>query len=263
MTPKFNGRVWLLDVDGTLTPPRGRIDFEFSQWLARFAEQRDVRIVTGGDRERIIKQLGRLVVERLTVSYNCLGNSVWMQGMEVDRLSFEPPAEFSAFAQAWFSAERLPEGCMPRVVFQAGLMAVTLLPSDAGDALRSQVETWDAQTRVRARFSQAVSLRFPELDAQVAGTTSVDVFPRGRDKSQVCDRIEQPVMFFADKTAPGGNDHTLATALVERGDSSVVHTVRNWRQTWAWLKRYVKAEQEHELARYRTGPHSSSEHILL
>lgn len=263
MTPKFTGRVWLLDVDGTLTPPRGTIDFEFAQWLARFAEKRDVRIVTGGDRERIVRQLGRLVVERLTACYNCLGNSVWMQGLEVDRLDFMPPDSLGEVVQAALAGEALPPGCQPRLVLQSGLVAVTLLAPDVSAQTREAVEAWDAQTGLRLRLSQAITSWFPGLDAQVAGTASVDVFPQGRDKSQVSGLIEQPVMFFADKTAPGGNDHKLAKALVARGDSSVVHTVRKWRQTWSWLKRYALAEEQTQLARERGLAASSTEHVWL
>ena len=57
--------------------------------------------------------------------------------------------------------------------------------------------------------------RFPELDAKVGGETGIDIFEKGKDKSQIIDDFpyEDKLRFFGDRIDPSGNDYTLAQAL--------------------------------------------------
>src|SRR6056300_523290 len=68
---------YIFDVDGTLTPSRGKIDNNFSWWFAKFVEQHNVYLVTGSDREKTIEQLGEYIVNTCNRVYQCAGNDVW------------------------------------------------------------------------------------------------------------------------------------------------------------------------------------------
>ncbi len=49
---------FIFDIDGTLTPSRGKIDPEFLQEMLYFAGTNDVYFVTGSDREKTLEQVG-------------------------------------------------------------------------------------------------------------------------------------------------------------------------------------------------------------
>ena len=49
---------YIFDVDGTLTPSRGKIDAEFLQFMLFFAGSNDVYLVTGSDRQKTLEQVG-------------------------------------------------------------------------------------------------------------------------------------------------------------------------------------------------------------
>ena len=49
---------FIFDVDGTLTPSRGKIDPDFLQFMLFFSGKNDVYLVTGSDRSKTLEQVG-------------------------------------------------------------------------------------------------------------------------------------------------------------------------------------------------------------
>ena len=47
---------FIFDVDGTLTPSRGKIDLEFKTFFDTFCKLNDVYLVTGSDRDKTINK---------------------------------------------------------------------------------------------------------------------------------------------------------------------------------------------------------------
>jgi hydroxymethylpyrimidine pyrophosphatase-like HAD family hydrolase len=84
--------------------------------------------------------------------------------------------------------------------------------------------------------SLAFNEMFDDAIAQVAGETSIDIFPQGCDKSQVLKHYtDTRTIFFGDNCYPGGNDYSAAQA------STHFHQIdRGYQQTWEILKkRYI------------------------
>ena len=55
----------------------------------------------------------------------------------------------------------------------------------------------------------------------------MDITPKGCGKEQVATKLraqfpDEKIIFFGDKTFEGGNDYSLAVAVLELGNSSVV-----------------------------------------
>ena len=55
-----------------------------------------------------------------------------------------------------------------------------------------------------------LSLRYPRLEFAIGGQISVDIYPRGRDKSQALNDWSGESVFFGDSCGEGGNDYTIA-----------------------------------------------------
>jgi phosphomannomutase len=83
----------------------------------------------------------------------------------------------------------------------------------------------------REQLAQQINNTFPEVEAYVGGEISIDISARGSNKSQVIKWFDAQdhLVFFGDRTAPGGNDHPLAQAVQAR--RGVVYTVKSWQQT--------------------------------
>ena len=52
---------FIFDVDGTLTPSRGKIDEKFSQFFFDFCTLNHVYLVTGSDKPKTVEQIGNVI----------------------------------------------------------------------------------------------------------------------------------------------------------------------------------------------------------
>ena len=109
---------------------------------------------------------------------------------------------------------------------------------------RHDYSVHDELSHERKKLAEEIVARWPELDAAVGGQISVDIYPKGKDKSQVLDVIRQhqvtpadEYIFIGDKTEEGGNDHALAKVMDEMDDCNY-HQVKGWEQTKEVLESY-------------------------
>ena len=88
---------------------------------------------------------------------------------------------------------------------------------------REAYTKWDKVRRQREDIVKYITKAYPMLDVVIGGTISVDIYHRGRDKSQVVDYLKASYMnplgeeirfiFVGDKNIPGGNDYPLSQRL--------------------------------------------------
>ena len=76
---------YVFDVDGTLTPSRGKMNKEFHDWfLNEFIPNNKVYLVTGSDYPKTVEQVGKQVCESVEYVMNCSGNhcgcTLWQPG---------------------------------------------------------------------------------------------------------------------------------------------------------------------------------------
>ena len=102
---------------------------------------------------------------------------------------------------------------------------------------RSEYVTWDRKTEERDKLAQNLRRLFPDLGVTIGGQTGLDIAPVGHDKSQVLRDFEthDTITFFGDKTFVGGNDYTLAHAIITQNRGKV-HQVSDYNDTWEILK---------------------------
>ena len=71
--------------------------------------------------------------------------------------------------------------------------------------------------------------------ATVAGETGIDITPHMMGKEQIVKNFDAPkVIYFGDKTMPGGNDYSIAAKL-EREGGKVIQ-VNSWEDTYKCLQ---------------------------
>ena len=66
----------------------------------------------------------------------------------------------------------------------------------------------------------------------IGGQTGIDIGPWGSDKSQILRDFSEDddLYFFGDNIEKGGNDHTLAMAIVNNM-MGTAYNVEDWRET--------------------------------
>ena len=72
---------FIFDVDGTLTPSRGIMDYNFKAFFNTFCLMNDVYLVTGSDKPKTVEQISEGTYNLCKRVYQCSGSDVW-QGDE-------------------------------------------------------------------------------------------------------------------------------------------------------------------------------------
>ena len=120
-----------------------------------------------------------------------------------------------------------------------GTANFSIVGRNANWAERARYAQWDKINKGRETVAMYYNQQFNDSIAQVAGETSIDIFPVGCDKSQAVNEQEGTTIFFGDNCFPGGNDFTAAQA------STYYNLIDNgYQQTWEILKNtYISVDK--------------------
>ena len=230
--------MFLFDVDGTLTPSRKKIDKEFSKFFSNFCKTHEVYLVTGSDRDKTITQLGKTLYNKVKRVYNCSGNSVWEKNKNVHTSEWNCPCILSSYLELELNASQFKIRTGNHIEERPGCINFSILGRGEDNMkYRSEYVVWDRKMEERDKLAQNLRRLFPDLCITVGGETGLDISPKGHDKSQILQDFEthDTITFFGDKTFVGGNDYSIAHAIINQ-KLGTVHQVSNYNETWEILK---------------------------
>ena len=133
------------------------------------------------------------------------------------------------------------------IEYRNGMINVSPIGRACNQAEREEFEQYDNKHKVRENMIVKIQKKWieyitsnniqglPEIKFSIGGQISVDVFPKGWDKTYCLQFVEEEydeIHFFGDKTHKGGNDYEIFT------DSRVIgHKVEEYRDTIEILNR--------------------------
>lgn len=224
--------IFLFDVDGTLTDARKPIDPDFKEFMFEFMNQHHCVIVTGSDRPKTVEQIGLELTNTFHKVYHCSGNHVFVGNQEHQKNTWTLTEEQYKFLEQELDRFNYPEMTGNHIEQRTGTANFSICGRNADWEQRARYAEWEKHKKAREQVALAFNEKFDDVVAQVAGETSVDIFPVGCDKGQVLnDYKDSQTIFFGDNCFPGGNDHSAAQA------STHYHQIDNgYKQTWEILK---------------------------
>lgn len=230
-------RSFIFDVDGTLTPSRGKIDQFFAKWFEGFASDNPVYYVTGSDRKKTLEQIGETVYNLADKVYQCSGNDIWKKDKHILTNPFPTDPDLINFLESLLDQSKYETKTGAHIDVRAGLLNFSVVGRNATKRQRSQYFEYDVQAQERQRLADLINSKFGKYEVSVAGETGIDITLRGRGKEQIIHDFSphSKVYFFGDRMEYGGNDYELAREVAHSGGD--VHQVKNWKHTWEILKR--------------------------
>lgn len=251
-------RIFMTDVNGTLTYARQPITGEMAEVLCNLVDEYKLVIITGAPWEDIKKQMPEKLVNHPNVDYYCNHGNVLMREGEViyktdakiDLEMIEPlfkdvlkncpikwegntyPIHYEVYGDNTainFTMMGRPEDGMP--------------PQEDRDAY----EAWDiGEVHQRLWVVDYLSKILPEYDITVGGQISIDIVKKGYDKTQVAknyNKDDYKITFFGDRVKVHGNDNLIAHELADIG--ATIYNVHSPEQTLMFLKTVLSiAEME-------------------
>ena len=223
---------FIFDVDGTLTPSRGKMDPAFQQWFINWQKTHTNYLVTGSDYEKTLEQVGQEVIDGCKLLFNCCGAEVRENGKIIHASTWEPPQALLEALENVLEYSDYPEKTGKHIEIRTGLVNFSVVGRNAQKAQRERYVKFDKETGDRIDICLRLEREFNDIDFVVGGETGIDIHPTGKDKRQVLEFIDRsnPTIFFGDKTLPGGNDYPLAISV------DMAHRVENWEHTWEILR---------------------------
>lgn len=221
---------WVFDVDGTLTPSRGKMDEQFKSFMMEMADRNDVYIVTGSDRDKTLEQVGEDLYNRCKIVFNCSGNDIWEQDKNVFTTKWKLSEELTAVLETALEKSKYPVKTGKHIEYRPGMVNFSIVGRNATHVERKDYHNFDNQTGERKLLAKIINKTDKTITAQVAGETGIDILERKKDKRQVMDWFskDDTVHFFGDRMEQGGNDEPLATANANGYNT----TVKNWEDTY-------------------------------
>ncbi|KAH0582949.1 Phosphomannomutase [Termitomyces sp. J132] len=239
-------KLFLFDVDGTLTPARQNVSIEMAEALRDLRKKAIIGFVGGSDLAKIAEQLtfnGSNAIDDFDYGFAENGLTAYKLGKQLASQSFikflgeEKYKKLANFILHYIADLDIPIKRGTFIEFRNGMVNVSPIGRNATIAERLEYQAYDKVHGIRAAFVKVLQEKFADygLTFAIGGQISFDVFPHGWDKTYALRHVEdeefEEIHFFGDKTYEGGNDYEIYS------DSRTIgHSVNNPDDTIRLLK---------------------------
>lgn len=214
---------------------------DFFYWFVNWSKDKMYYLVSGGDYDKVYKQLGEEIIRNAQATLANAGNAVYIQGKLVMHHEIHLPPDLLLYLDDVVKYSPYPHRYGNHIELRRGMVNFSICGRDATKEQREDFYQWDQIYNQREGIVRFINTMYPEFDASIGGQISIDIVETGRDKSQIIHMIEMPAIFFGDTIMNHGNDYPLAQAMLNAGGSVI--PVANWRETWQNLKRLEQERQ--------------------
>ncbi|KAM9784004.1 phosphomannomutase 1 [Syngnathus typhle] len=213
----------LFDVDGTLTPPREKIDPELDEFFQKLRRKVKIGIISASDYSKIAEQLGEgddvihkfdyVFVENGTVQYKN-GKLHSKQAIQ-NHIGEELLQDLINFCLGYLGLIKLPKKRGTFIEFRNGMLNISPIGRNCTFEERIEFSEIDKKERIQEKFVAALKEEFAGKGLRFTrgGLISFDVFPEGWDKRLCLDLLASEgldaIYFFGNETSDGGNDYEI------------------------------------------------------
>ena len=214
-------KIYIFDVDGTLTPSRLRITKEFAKFFDKWSDKNKYYLVTGSDLEKTKEQLPIAYIDRAEAIFTCCGNQMWRDNKLIYDNKFELTSKLKNTLEVVLMSNQYPHRYGNHIEDRGSMVNFSIVGRNCTQEQREHFFQWDNEKGERKKISTFLKHKFKDLDAVIGGQISIDIYPKGMDKSQIIEHIEDieekycpdKYIFIGDRTMEGGNDYPLAKLM--------------------------------------------------
>ena len=219
-------KIYIFDVDGTLTPSRRRMTEDFEQFFSQWAEKNIFYLVSGSNLEKIKEQAPDYILDFSAGIFPCGGNQLYIKGEQVYNRKFAPPQDLLSFLKEKLQNTEYTTKTGNHIEDRGSMLNFSIVGRDCSLEQRMEYFEYDNSSGERASIANEINNRWDNIEAVIGGQISIDITPKGMNKSQVLDQIkkyfsDEEYIFIGDRTMEGGNDYPLAEVMHKTENCSV------------------------------------------
>ena len=238
-------RIFIFDVDGTLTPSRQKMTEEFARFFDEWSSKNKYYLVTGSDIDKTKEQVPIAYIDRASGIFTCCGNQFYIEDKLVYENEFKPSDDLLKYLEDTLDDSDYPVKAGVHIEDRGSMLNFSMVGRRCSLQERKNYFEYDTLTGERKEIAKYIRDTWPELDAVIGGQISIDIYPKGYDKSQILDIIQQDrlvksneYIFIGDRTMEGGNDYPLAK-LMEKTDNCNYYQTEGPEQTQKILESLI------------------------
>ena len=236
--------IFVFDIDGTLTPPRQPMTEDFKKIFSNFVSNNTVYLVSGSDINKIREQVPSDILLKCDGVFGSSGNELWIADKNVYTNEFPDNRSLMDRLEDFIQKSKYQTKTGRHIEIRPGMINFSTVGRNANASERKKYHVWDNKNQERRKMAISLLVSNPEVEVSIGGEISIDIYPKGLDKSQAISYIKKEhkgkpnkIHFFGDKTEPPGNDYSAVCALSE---ADMSHPVRNYNQTLEKLKVFLE-----------------------
>jgi len=228
---------YLFDIDGTLTPPTQKMQGDFVYSFLDWSSEKDFFLVGGSSYDSIVKQLPFSVISRSTGIFSSMANELRIKNELIYKNKFDPPKTLIEMLSSLQINTKSPVlGEAPFFEYRTGMLNFTTVGRSIGLAQRNTYYEWDKKSKERSGIAKKVEETFPDLEAKLGGQISLDIQPKGFNKSQAVKYVRSLnkydcIYFFGDKGFEGGNDYDARLEIENNDTNDIFYEVKDCNDT--------------------------------
>ena len=230
-------KIFIFDVDGTLTPSRLRMTEEFAKFFDKWSNENKYYLVTGSDLVKTKEQLPIAYIDRAEAIFTCCGNQMWRDDELIYDNKFKLTSKLKNALEVMLVSSQYKHRYGNHIEDRGSMVNFSIVGRNCTQEQREKYYKWDKEKGERRKMSIFLKNKFKDLDAVIGGQISIDIYPKGNDKSQVLNVIEQErlvppseYIFIGDGIENGGNDYPLAELMDNTEICDWYHT-KGWEHT--------------------------------
>ena len=213
--------IYIFDMDGTLTPSRREMTPDFEEFYSKWAKHHTFFLVSGSNLEKIKEQVPQYILDMSEGVFTCGGNQLWLDGKLSYNHEFKPEEDLINFLKEKLSNSPYPVRAGNHIEDRGSMLNFSIVGRDCSLEERLEYFEYDVQSNERSIISDEIINKWSNLDAVIGGQISIDITPKGMNKSQVLSEVKKfysdaRYIFIGDRTMKGGNDYPLAKIMIEK-----------------------------------------------
>lgn len=229
---------YLFDVDGTLTPPRQRMTTNCLWAFLDWSKDKTVFLVTGSDMPKLNEQLPHSVISRTSGIFTSMGNELVINGTLIYENEWKPPTDLLTKLISIRDKSPYANKRDNFLEYRVGMVNFSVAGRESNTEERQSYYDWDRFHKERKSIAEEIEKSFPDIEAKLGGQISIDIQPRGNNKSLASQWIRENIgdrmVFVGDKCEEGGNDYDIVQDIVKHRDGEY-YPVKNFLETFELL----------------------------
>tara|TARA_Y100001963_G_scaffold152938_1_gene238689 strand:- start:6 stop:716 length:711 start_codon:yes stop_codon:yes gene_type:complete len=216
-------KIYLFDIDGTLTQPRQKMASEHVLMFLSWMTNKNVYLVTGSDYPKVKQQLPDSIIRKCNGTFCSMANQFIQNNKIIYENKWEPTQSLKDDLNFLYKSSEFPHKGKTIIESRVGMVNFSIVGREASQEQRDIYSRWDKAMNERESIVKILSNKYTNLDFKIGGQISIDIQPNGANKSQASKWLREKfkgceLYFFGDKCSESGNDYDIVKDIEEHED---------------------------------------------